>query len=134
MVGLTFLHVVCINHKLILKYKHCIFLKVNGIIYLKLIFFLISKVWRSSGRTSVPWTSSGSFIWLFCCSSRAGKLIKCCLFLGFIFFLGNNFHISFWKEECLILAVRKAVISSFLLKNKQEPEWFYLVYLLYEAV
>ncbi|XP_064907066.1 sorcin isoform X1 [Columba livia] len=35
-------------------------------------------VWRSSGRTSVPGTSSGSFIWLFCCSSRAAFNLETC--------------------------------------------------------
>uniref|UniRef100_H0YT53 Sorcin n=1 Tax=Taeniopygia guttata TaxID=59729 RepID=H0YT53_TAEGU len=32
-----------------------------------------TRAGRSSRRTSIPWTSSGSFVWLFCCSRRAGK-------------------------------------------------------------
>lgn len=99
--------------------------------WFKINFFLISKVWRSSRRTSIPWTSSGSFVWLFCCSRRAGKPIKCYLFLYLLqdfFFLGNTFCL--WKEECLIFAVRK----NWYFKFKKNPDLFYLAYLLYIAV
>ncbi|XP_061853197.1 sorcin isoform X1 [Colius striatus] len=40
--------------------------------------FLPGRVWRSSRRTSLPWTSSGSFVWLFCYSSRAAFNLETC--------------------------------------------------------
>uniref|UniRef100_A0A8B9EHI8 Sorcin n=1 Tax=Anser cygnoides TaxID=8845 RepID=A0A8B9EHI8_ANSCY len=39
---------------------------------------LPGRVWRSPRRTSIPWTSSGSFVWLFFCSSRAAFNVETC--------------------------------------------------------
>uniref|UniRef100_A0A8C3E930 Sorcin n=1 Tax=Corvus moneduloides TaxID=1196302 RepID=A0A8C3E930_CORMO len=39
---------------------------------------LPGRVWRTPRRTSIPWTSSGSFVWLFCCSGRAAFNLETC--------------------------------------------------------